>query len=195
MSKVPKHAKYRLLFATIVLVLIIFLGAVPGFRLPFVFFVIPGALLCFGLLGLMSLWYMVRAMLRRNVRRAIAEAVVVVLMATGIAWPRPFYRPLGCASSYVGLAFVYPSLSSSVDRLPKDAVPHVIAIETDGFLDMCSGYAYDDSGEVQKEAGTQSQAWREQASKSALQGKYWAATRLIGHYYRWGGNVDESRLP
>jgi len=66
--------------------------------------------------------------------------------------------------------------------------PHLAAIQTGDFLGARWGYLYDDSGEVTRPCGTQSDRWLANAARTGVAERDLcseALTHVIGPYYRW----------
>jgi hypothetical protein len=88
----------------------------------------------------------------------------------------------------VQLAAYYPTFTARTAGWPHDRAPRVLVLQTDGFLSMASGLAFDESGEIRKPPGTQSAQWKARVSRSPLQRTCWGAVHLIGPYYSWSGD-------
>jgi hypothetical protein len=89
----------------------------------------------------------------------------------------------------VGVAKVRSRLHAEAWNHPDQPGPHVAVVQTGEFLFAIWGYVYDDSGEIEKPCGTQSDLWLQRAGEARLGNfDYCSASvsHVIGPYYSWG---------
>lgn len=53
---------------------------------------------------------------------------------------------------------------------------------------MASGIALDESDQIALPFPERSATWRKRARETPLGDQCWGVTRIVGHYYRWGGD-------
>ncbi len=179
--------KPRFILATSLLFGAVVVAAIPGMKI-FLLFYLAGLGICFICLAALSCAASASAMRQASWRVAAIEATFAALVVGVCIFPRLLIVPLDAASPYLQLAIAYPIFKSRIAAWPSEATAKVLILETDGFLSSASGLAFDESGEMLGEPGTQSKRWKERASNSPLEKKCWRANRLVGFYYSWSGN-------
>jgi len=97
---------------------------------------------------------------------------------------------LGAIHDLIDVARCRPQLQAAAWAHPDRPGPHLAAIRTGGFLTATWGYAYDDSGEIEKPCGTQSPEWLARAIDARLANTVddcaMNLVHVVGPYYRWG---------
>jgi hypothetical protein len=182
----PLWPKARSVTAVALLLGAVAISAVPGMKLLAVFYLVP-LTAAFVSLAVLSCVATALAARRANWPVAILEGAFVSAVVATVLQPQLFVTPLRTTSNYIQLAITYPMIKTRVESWPPDQTPRVLIFETDGFLSGASGLAFDDSDEISKAPGSQSDAWKARISNSPLGMKCWQATRLIGSYYAWSG--------
>ena len=96
---------------------------------------------------------------------------------------------LGEIHDYVEVAKLGSRLRAEAWAHPDNPGPHIAVARTGDFLSAVWGYLYDDSGEIEKPCGTQSDEWLARAADARLGDYDYCAMNLhhvVGPYYRWG---------
>jgi hypothetical protein len=157
------------------------LGSVPGLDLcAVVWFLL--AVPALGLLAFVSACQVLVELYGGRRLRAMRRGWQLALPLAGI-----FALPLlDQLSKFVELITVRSQLRASAWARPQEGGPHVASIQMDSFLLMAWGYAYDDSGEIDKPCGMQSDGWLRHADIAGVAYRCsMSVTHLVGPYYEW----------
>ena len=96
---------------------------------------------------------------------------------------------LGEVHDLVDVAKVGSRLHAEAWSHPDQPGPHIAVVQTGEFLTATWGYLHDDSGEIEKPCGTQSDLWLQRAGEARFGNLDYCSMNLshvIGPYYRWG---------
>ena len=137
------------------------------------------------LLAAISAFQVLRELDRGRRAHAVARGWQLALAAGAIvALPM-----LGEIHNYVEVAKLGSRLRAEAWAHPDKPGPHIAVIQSGAFLRAVWGYLYDDSGEIEKPCGTQSEAWLARAAEARL-GDFdycsGSVHHVIGPYYSWG---------
>jgi hypothetical protein len=89
---------------------------------------------------------------------------------------------------YLQLAMQRGLLKEQAEQAGRAGSVRLAAIQTDSALLMASGIALDESDQIALPFPDRSATWRRRARETPLGDQCWGVARIVGHYYRWGGD-------
>jgi len=147
----------------------------------FVMIGIP-ALLAIGVgLGIWALILTVGFMRRREWSRAVASAVLpLVILCAGVQF-RHFLRLCNDGGDVVHFVVERSFYLKKIRAIPLNGEPRLLVFNRGGMIWSSRGYVYDESGEAVREEPLQSAGWRARADKTELSCGYYARP-FPGHF-------------
>jgi len=162
--------------------LLVFLNSTPiAPDLGFVVIGIPVLLGMWACLGIWALVLSVRGVRHREWSRAVASAVLpLVILVAGVQF-RKFIRLCNYGGDVVHFIARRSSYVEAIRAVPPDGDSRLLVFNRGGMLWSSRGYVYDESDEVLRAKPLQSARWRSQADQKELSCVYYAEP-FPGHF-------------
>ena len=77
----------------------------------------------------------------------------------------------------------YPHYRAAIEALPDNSEPRLLVFNFGGMIWASRGVVYDESGEIEKPAAQQSEAWKRRADRTELGCGSYLYTPLIRRFY------------
>jgi len=156
-------------------VLLVVLIATPlGPDFVFVVIGIPGLLLIWGCLAIWALLLSCRRVRRRDWLRALASAVLPLVVLGAGARLRQFLLLCNEGGDVVHFLAARPSYVKELRALPPSDEPRLVVFNRGGMIWASRGYVYDESDEVVREDSMRTANWRARAAGTELSCGFYA---------------------
>ena len=162
--------------------LLVFLNSTPiASGLVFVLIGTPVLLGMWACLGIWALVLSVRRVRHREWSRAVASAVLpLVILVAGVQFWK-FIHLCNYAGDVVHFIARRSSYVEAISAAPPDGEPRLLVFNSGGMLWSSRGYVYDESDEVLRAEPLRSGSWRARADQTELSCGYYAEP-FPGHF-------------
>jgi hypothetical protein len=161
------------------------LFAIPRSRVFVLFFGMPVLAVASLIPVALSCFVAVTSLKARRYLKTLSALVLPIICTIAAVNYGSTIRTCVTAANYLQLYVGYPFFAHAVSQLPRNAGPRLAVFTMDGFISMSNGVAFDESDEVGRPAGQQTDEWKLRATHTELSTGVFVAKRLIGHYYLW----------
>jgi len=134
----------------------------------------------FGVAGVVML---TRSVMSKTARRALSWLPVCLVVGMGASQLDTVRRYTNLTGDLLHFAFMYPYYRSVIGEFPHGGEPKLLVFNFGGMIWASRGIVYDESGEIEKPEGQQSDAWKLRATYTELGCGGYSYTPLTQHFY------------